>query len=258
LTRIIGIISGKGGVGKTTFAVNLGIALSRFKKRVLVVDCNVTTPHLAYYLGADDYFITLNNIFKGEVDERFAPSTHGGIAFLPASEDLKDALGVNVGMLSWHVKRLARTKLFDFIILDSAPGLGKEACSVMKAAEEILFVTTPTVPDITDVVRCYEYISTMKNKKINIVFNKIRKKKFELDLRDALNFFEVPILGAIPFSEDIMDSTAQGVPIFDYKPKSSVCQCFMEVAANLIGIKYKKPSRIKKIFENLKRKIKRR
>jgi MinD-like ATPase involved in chromosome partitioning or flagellar assembly len=258
LTRIIGIISGKGGVGKTTFAVNLGIALSRFRKRVLVVDCNVTTPHLAYYLGADDYFITLNNIFRGEVDERFAPSSHGGIAFLPASEELKDALGINVGMLSWHVKRLARTGLFDFIILDSAPGLGKEACSVMKAAEEILFVTTPTVPDISDVVRCYEYISRLKNKKISIVFNKVRKKKFELDLKNAFEFFEAPILGAIPFSEEIMDSTAQGIPIFDYRPNSSVCHCFMEVAANLIGVKYEKPSKIKRIFEKLKRKIRRR
>lgn len=257
LTRIVGIISGKGGVGKTTFAINLGIALSRFKQRVLVVDCNITTPHLAYYLGVDDYFITLNNIFRGEIDERFAPSSHGGIAFLPASEELKDALSIDIGMLRWHVKRLARTGFFDFIILDSAPGLGREASSVMKAANEILFVTTPTAPDISDIVRCYEYISRMKDKKISIVLNKVRKKRFELGLRDAIDFFEAPVLGAIPFSEDVMDSTAMGIPIFEYKPDSSVCHHFMEIAANLIGVRYEKPSKIRRLLERLKSKIKR-
>ena len=64
LTKIIGIISGKGGVGKTTFSANLAIALSNFGKRVVVVDCNITTPHLAYYLGAKNYSITLNNVLK--------------------------------------------------------------------------------------------------------------------------------------------------------------------------------------------------
>jgi len=62
-TRVIGVISGKGGVGKTTFSANLGIALSTFGEKTLIVDCNVTTPHLRYYLGVKDFSTTLNNVF---------------------------------------------------------------------------------------------------------------------------------------------------------------------------------------------------
>ena len=54
MTRIIGISSGKGGVGKTTVTANLALALKKMGKRVLMIDCNLSTPHLSYYLGVTD------------------------------------------------------------------------------------------------------------------------------------------------------------------------------------------------------------
>lgn len=259
LTRVVGIVSGKGGVGKTTFSVNLGLALKRLDQKVLLIDCNITTPHLAYYLGAEDYFITLNNIFKGEVDEKFAPSIHSGVAFIPASEELRDIVTIDFDKLVRHVNKIAKSGVFDFIILDSAPGLGKEGTSVLRAADEILFVTDPTVPNITDIVRCYEYLNMVRSKKVSVVFNKVREKDFELKYKDAESFFEAPILGSIPFDETIMDSTAQGIPFLNYMPDSSTSHDFVKVAANLVGIPYesKSKSNIKGIFGRLKKKIKR-
>jgi len=257
MTRVIGIVSGKGGVGKTTFSVNLGLALRCLDKKVLLIDCNITTPHLAYYLGAEDYFITLNNIFRGDVDEKFAPSAHDGIAFIPASEELRDIIKIDFDKLVTHVNKISKSGVFDFIILDSAPGLGKEGTSVLRAADEILFVTDPTIPNITDIVRCYEYLSMVRTKKVSIVFNKVREKDFELKFKDAESFFEAPVLGAIPFDENIMDSTAQGIPFLNYMPNSPTARNFICVAANLIGIPYesKPSSRIKKILGKLKKKI---
>jgi len=251
LTRVIGIVSGKGGVGKTTFSVNLGIALSRFRKKVLIVDCNITTPHVAYYLGVENYSVNLSDVFRDEVEIKFAPSSHDGVMFIPASEELKD-MNIEFDKLSNYIKKISKKGNFDFIILDSAPGLGDEAVSVLRAAEEILLVTTPTIPNLTDMVRCVEYLSGMEHKSIKIVFNMVRKSKSEMKIKDLEKSFEVPILGVVPLSKDIMDSTALGIPIFDYKPKSKVCHAFMQVAANLIGVVYKRPSRIKNFVKKLK------
>jgi septum site-determining protein MinD len=67
MTRIIGIVSGKGGVGKTTIVANLGAALASFyKKRVIIVDCNVTTSHLGLYLGMYYHPVSLNQVLRGE------------------------------------------------------------------------------------------------------------------------------------------------------------------------------------------------
>jgi septum site-determining protein MinD len=65
LTRIIGIVSGKGGTGKTTAAVNIGAALAmRHKKDVIIVDCNITTSHLGMYMGLYYYPISLNHVLS--------------------------------------------------------------------------------------------------------------------------------------------------------------------------------------------------
>lgn len=248
MAKIIGILSGKGGVGKTTFASNLGIALSNFGKRVVVIDCNITSPHLAYYLGARDYSITLNNVLRGDVDIRFAPLYQSGVLFIPCSEDIKDVMRVDIFDLKKYVGKLAEKNNYDYIILDSAPGLGREALSVLRACDEIIFVTTPTIPNIADITRCAEVAGQFGHKRFNIVLNMVRGKEYELKAKDAESFFRNPVLGIIPFDENVIDSTAQGIPILWYKPNSSVCKSFMNIAANFIGVKYKKPS----IFQRLK------
>jgi len=257
LSRVIGIVSGKGGVGKTTFAINLGIALSRFGKKVVVVDCNITTPHLAYYLGAENYSVTLNNVFRGEVDVKFAPLEREGVMFIPASEDIKDLIKIDITNLKRHVAKLSNNSFYDYIILDSAPGLGREALSVFQACEEIIFVTTPTIPTLTDVTRCAEVASQMGHRRFNIVLNMVRNKDYELRALDAGNLFRTPILGTIPFDESVMDSTSLGIPFLSYKPDSAVQNSYMEIAANLIGVRYKKSSKLRRIYRRMKRLIKR-
>jgi MinD-like ATPase involved in chromosome partitioning or flagellar assembly len=237
LRRVIGIVSGKGGVGKTTFAANLTISLEHLGKKVVVIDCNVTTPHLAYYLDTDEYYSTINNVLKGEVDIKFALTKCNGFALIPASENLEDLHGINMKDLKNHVRKLADTGIFDFILLDSAPGLGKEALSVLDACEEIIFVTTPVVPNLTDVSRCLEVASGIGIKNFNVVLNMTRGKKFELKHRDAEDFFEFPLLGTIPFDKRVMDSTAKGIPILWYKPGSRITAYYMKIARNLVGIR---------------------
>jgi len=249
LTKVIGIVSGKGGVGKTTFASNLGIALGNLDKRVVVIDCNITSPHLAYYLGARDYSVTLNSILKGDVDIRFAPLYQSGVLFIPCSENIKDVMKVDIFDLKKYVEKLTqKNNGYDYIILDSAPGLGREALSVLRACDEIIFVTSPTIPNIADVTRCAEVARNLGHTKFNIVLNMVRGKEYELRAEDAKTFFRSPVLGVIPFDENVVDSTAQGVPLLWHKPNSSASKSFMNIAANLSGVEYKKPS----IFQRLK------
>jgi len=68
MARVIAIISGKGGVGKTTTAVNLGAALNKFDKEVIVVDANLSTPNIGIHLGAPMVPVTLNHILRGKAN----------------------------------------------------------------------------------------------------------------------------------------------------------------------------------------------
>ncbi|MFN6992432.1 MAG: AAA family ATPase, partial [Fervidobacterium sp.] len=66
MTRVIGVLSGKGGVGKTTIVANLSAALTfKFNKKVTVIDCNLTTSHLGMHFGIFHYPKTFNDFLKG-------------------------------------------------------------------------------------------------------------------------------------------------------------------------------------------------
>ncbi len=247
MSRIIGIVSGKGGVGKTTVAANLAIALAKFKKRVLVIDCNISTPHLAYYLGLKDYSATLNNILRGEIPSIYAPTFCSEVMIIPSSEEIKDLINVDVGKLKNVVEELERFGNYDYIILDSAPGLGKEALSVLEVAREIIFVTFPTIPAVSDVTRCAELTSKLGNKKFYIILNMVRGRDYELNYENAEEFFHSYVLGRIPFSDEIIDTTALGIPLLIARPNSKISEIFVEIAANLAGIEYKKESFVEKI-----------
>jgi len=248
MARIIGIVSGKGGVGKTTVTANLAIALSKFNKKVLVIDCNISTPHLAYYLGLKSYSATLNHVLSGEIQPTFAPVFCNEVMIIPSSEELKDIIKADLNRLKSAIEEIDRTGNFDYVMLDSAPGLGKEALSVLEVAREIIFVTTPTIPTVADITRCAELASKLGNKKFYVILNMVRKKDYELEYKNAEDFFHCYVLGEIPFSEEIMDSTALGIPLLTYKPDSKVAKKFMEIAANLTGVEYKKLG----FFEKLK------
>ncbi|MEM7825016.1 MAG: P-loop NTPase [Candidatus Aenigmatarchaeota archaeon] len=235
MPRIIGIVSGKGGVGKTTFVSNLAIALSYLGQKVIVVDCNITTPHLSYYLGIKQFSTSLNDVLMGKVDIIHAPTYYRNIVCIPASQNLTDITRVDITDLKKYISRLAKDN-YDIILLDSAPGLGREAMSVLQSCNEIIFITTPTIPNLSDATRCAEVANKMQPKKFNIVLNMVRNKKYELNLEEANNFFSLPILGTIPFDTSVIDSTALGTPILWDKPDSRIGKKYQEIARNLIGM----------------------
>ena len=163
--RIISVVSGKGGVGKTTVASNLGVVLSRdFRKNVIIIDCNVTTPHLGLFLGMEHTPITLNHVLKEEADINEAMYNHSsGMWVVPASVPLRDMDGVDISLLNNSVKKIYNKyigKIY-FILLDCAPCLGRDAIAGIRAGDEILFVTNPNMPALMDVVRCNNLVRGM-------------------------------------------------------------------------------------------------
>jgi len=253
MTRVIGVISGKGGVGKTTLVANLGSVLSsKFKKGVVIVDCNITTSHLGLYLGMYYNPVTLNNVLTGEVEMGSAMYDHfTGMKVVPASLSLKDLKGVDIFNLGDTIKELFDKT--DIVILDSAPGLGREALSVLRASDEVLFVTTPFVPSTMDIIRCFEVINEIGAKPLGIVLNMITGEKYELTAGEVEGLVELPVIASIPVDKNIPRSLALKAPLVTYKPNSPASREITALAARLIGESYKPPglwSRLKGFFKS--------
>jgi septum site-determining protein MinD len=257
MTRIACVASGKGGVGKTTFSTNLAIALTKFSKKVVLIDCNLTTPHLSYYLGADVYPHTLNDVLKKKVSIELALSNCYDVLLLPASTNIADLSEVDIKDLKTHVKKL-NTPLIDFVLLDSAPGLGREAVSALEACNEVFFITTPTIPNMMDVKRCIDVVRELNHKKLHLILNMVDYTKYEFPRKEIEKIIKIPIMGEIPFDQNVIDSVAIGEPVILRKPNSPASIEYMKLAARLLETSYeiKKSNVFRRVFGILKRKFK--
>ena len=238
-TRVIGVISGKGGVGKTTIVSNLGTALSyKFKKDVVIIDCNLTTSHLSLSLGLYYCPITLNNILRGEKNIFDAMYKHpSGMRIVPASLHLRELEGVDITNLKEVIKDL-KGKV-DFIILDASPGLGREAYAAVHASDEFIFVTNPNIPAATDIVKCKEIIKDFNKKTIGVILNMVDRKDYELSRREVEMLTETPVIASISNDKEVHKSLAQKTPVVMFKPKSKSSKEIIKLAGWLIGEKEK-------------------
>lgn len=252
--RVIGIVSGKGGVGKTTLVANLGLALVNFGKSVAAIDCNVTASHLGFNFGFHYYPKTLNNVLKKESQIADAVCLYNGLKVIPASLALEDLVGLDIEDLNSYVKNLPNTEI---VLLDSSPGLGKEAVSVLKSCDEIIFVTIPYLAAVSDVVRCNRLISQLGNKPLGIVLNMVTKKPHELTVGNVETLTGLPVISKIPFDKNIQKSLAIGKPIILSKPHSPASMEISKLAANILGEEYRPKgkifSRFYYIFRNFSR-----
>ncbi len=237
VSRIIGCISAKGGVGKTTSAVNLGVALNYFGKNVTVVDVNLTSPNLGVYLGMPVAPVTLHDVLRGKNDAREAVFPHrSGIKILPASIALKDAKKVDHTQLGNVLKDLDGHS--DFIILDGSPGLSREALAGMKASDEILIITNPEMPAVTDALKTVKMCLELKKEILGVLITKTNSKNADMALKDIESILEIPIIGVIPEDRAVKFALANKESVVHVYPKSAAAVQYKKLAAELLNLKY--------------------
>ena len=233
--RIIGIISGKGGVGKTTIALNLGASLSHhFRKNVTVVDCNLTASHLAMHLGMYHCPSTINNVLRDLSDMSKSIYPHiSGMSIVPASIQMEDLVGVDISRLGDILKGLKEKN--DIVILDASPGFGREAMGAIKASDELLFVTTPHLPSVMDVVRFHQIKDQVDAKPIGIVSNMVGLDKYEISKDEIEYFAEMPVISYVRYDKNVRKSLSNKVPFSVEYPKSNASREVIRLASHIAG-----------------------
>jgi len=91
MSKIIVITSGKGGVGKTTSAINLGAAINHFGEDVLIIDGNISTPNVGIHFGSPEVPVNLNQVLDKKVDAFEAVYEHdSGLKIIPSSLSMQE------------------------------------------------------------------------------------------------------------------------------------------------------------------------
>ncbi len=242
MSTLITVTSGKGGVGKTTTAVNLGVALQSFGKEVIVLDANLTTPNLGLHLGAPIVPVSLNHVLVGKAKISDAVYEHdSGTKIVPSSLSVRELNRVNHGKLKDVGKKLR--KMADFIIYDSAAGLGAEAVAAMESADSLIIVTNPEIPAVTDALKTSKLAEELEKDILGVIVTRVNGSKSEMPLSNIREMLELPILGVIPEDKNMQISLVMKNAIIHTHPRSKASRAYKQVAAKIAGINgYKEES----------------
>src|SRR5205809_2092049 len=144
--KIVAIANQKGGVGKTTTAVNLGAALAELGKRILIVDLDPQANATSSFglQGVGDISLYEPLLGEASITEKILPTRREGLFIVPADLDMAGA-EVEIARMPNHLTRLAETlkplhtdQTFDFVFLDCPPSLGILMSNALAAAAELL------------------------------------------------------------------------------------------------------------------------
>lgn len=238
MTRIIVVSSGKGGVGKTTLVSNLAAALAKLGKSVIVMDSNLTASNLGIHLGIHLYPNTLQDVLEGKAYIKEAMYFHkAGFTVIPADISLRKMTDIKSHeYLGIFDKIMSGT---DFIIIDSPAGLGKDTISAIRAADEIIAVTNPELPAVTDALKLTVIAKKYGTHNLGVVVNRVKNESHEIPVSHIESMMNVPLLGKVPEDRAVRKSISMKEPVILFSPKSPASQHFMAIASKLIGEDYR-------------------
>ncbi|RLI96985.1 MAG: septum site-determining protein MinD [Candidatus Aenigmatarchaeota archaeon] len=235
--RIIALSSGKGGVGKTVTTVNVAAALSHFNKKVVAIDANLTTSNLGLHLGIPLYPVTLQDVIKGKA--RVEDSTYfhpAGFRIIPADVSLSKLMLPKTSELLNVFYDVAED--VDFVLIDSAAGLGKETVASIEAADEMITVTNPELSALTDALKLGKMAERYDTKNLGVVLNRVRNERHEFSKESVEDFLELPVLGHVHEDQNVRSAIANKQPVVTYRPYSKSSNQFKSIAARLLGEEY--------------------
>ena len=234
MTKFITLVSGKGGTGKTTTAINLAAALKSIGKETILIDANLETPNVSLYLGMPHAQPTLNDFFKKKMDVDKIITTHAsGIRFIPASLLYSEIDRLNTDNLAKLFAELEGKA--DYVIIDGGAGLGKNVVSALRHDGEVLIITNPNRAAITDSLKIAKRTLDGDATAAGIVLNRVHDDKSELSLKEIRQIISHPIATIIPEDDNIRKAHHQGTPVIYKYPKSKASKAYMELACFVSG-----------------------
>ncbi|NIA03777.1 MAG: AAA family ATPase [Nitrospiraceae bacterium] len=212
MTKIIAVMSPKGGVGKTSFTSEFGIALSKLKQKTLLIDSNLYAANLSLYLGMKNHPATLNDVLKSNMDVSKAIYHYSENLFvLPSSihieseENLFEANKFRKILISLHAK-------YDYIVIDTEPSMGKINNTIVKHVDEVVVVSTPDLPAL---LTSHKLVILLKQDdvKCSLVLNKVSHRGYELKMREIEELMGIPVLKEIPYDVSVVRAVAKRKPL---------------------------------------------
>ena len=250
----IAVMSGKGGVGKSTVAANIAEAFQKEGFTTGILDADSHGPNIPKMLGVEDQDIMINE--ERHMMPVEAPSGLKVMSMAFMLDSIDTPIIWRGPQKTGSIKQLIADVAWgplDVLIIDNPPGTGDEPLTVLQTIPDIdavVMVTTPNVVSQEDVLKCVKMVEMLNVENIGLVENMAYyecphcNEKLHIfgkgDGKDFADEMEITYLGDLPLTEKVSSSPNKGGVMVTIEPKSDVTKRFTEIVNEIQDDFFKK------------------
>ncbi|MBE6021751.1 MAG: MinD/ParA family protein [Cellulosilyticum sp.] len=238
--HIITVASGKGGVGKSNFSVNLALALKGLGKNPIILDADFGLANVEVILGEHPRY-NLSHLINGECKiQELVTESQYGISFISGGSGIRDMSFLPSYQIADISRKLGQlSDITDILIIDTGAGINDIVVKFCNLADQVYIVVTPEPTSITD---SYALLKTLVSNfrltsKVKLVINKADSQKEAHEVYKKLSYvcnsflkFPVEYAGFVPYDEQLFKAVKQQVPIFKYNIRAKASMAYYQLA----------------------------
>ena len=258
-TRIIAVASGKGGVGKTNLAINMGILFAKEGKKVIVMDADLGLANVNIILGIIPKY-NLYHVLKGQKKlSEIMIDTPQGIKIIAGASGFAKLADMGDDQRNVFIENLEDLSEADIVIIDTGAGVSRNVLSFVMAADEAIIVTTPEPTSITDAYGIIKSMSAESSQvDIKLVVNRVRdigeaRQVSDRVINIAGQFLNMKVenLGFVYEDEIVSKSVIRQKPFVMVSSRNRASICVDHLVKRLLNIQVEeKTGGMKKFMKN--------
>ena len=240
--NVLAITSGKGGVGKTNIAANLAICLAASRKKVLLVDADLSLGNLDVVMNINSKY-NISHLINGQ--KSIKETIHVGLVgveVICGASGLEELANINEFQRQRLLKELSRLQSdSDVIVIDTAAGISKSVLGFCLAADHVLVVTTPEATAMTDAYAMIKVlVGNRFDGRVSLIVNMAEtitegKKTYQKIANVARHFLNVQVYdtGVLAKDKRLTYAVRLRKPVVLAYPKSQIASSLVALAAKL-------------------------
>jgi septum site-determining protein MinD len=239
MPRFVAIASGKGGVGRTTLTFNLGVAMSLFGEKIVMLDLDLVMANLDVITGLLNPDVTLHDVLvRDKSIEDCVYEIENGIRVIPTGIHFETLKHINPNYISWNKIIKEGANYGDIFLMDLPAGINSNVFDGLPEDTEILIITNSTMTSVADALKMRILFNELDINVLGFVLNMWYDDKFLLSPNEIEAILEIPIISIIPYDREMDRSLAMGRSVVEVNPSSPTSNAIMQLAADLLGETY--------------------